>query len=141
MEIQRRILGIDYGRKRIGIAVCDPFRLFSRAVKVVNNNHGALNEILSVSKEFDVEKIVIGMPVRMNGEKSAMTLEVEAFANELHKLFSGEIIFEDERMSSKQAQQIIRDVGTKKKKRREKGTVDKVAAVLILQAYLDDLPQ
>mgnify|MGYP001569286280 CR=1 FL=1 len=141
MEIQRRILGIDYGTKRIGVSVCDPFRLFARAVKVINNTQGLYNELHAVIREFDVEKIVVGIPVRMSGEKSAMTYEVEAFVKKLQEIFSGEIILEDERMSSKQAQQVIRDAGTKKKKRQDKGTVDKVAAVLILQAYLDDLPQ
>ena len=78
----KRILGIDFGTRRIGIAVSDPLNIIARGLTVVPNSAKAISEIHRIAVEYDVEKIVVGLPLTLKGEKGQKALEVEAFVKE-----------------------------------------------------------
>lgn len=131
-----RILGIDYGTKRTGISATDPLQIIVNAVDTVSTNE--LWEFLEkYLAEEEVEKIVIGEPLTLDGKPAKITPLIVGFTRKLKKQYPGiEVVLHDERFSSVAAKQIILQSGIKKKKRRDKTLVDKVSAVLILQDYL-----
>lgn len=137
MSSLKRILGIDYGSKRIGIAVSDPLGIIAQGVSVVANSSTMINEIKKLVHEYDVEMIVVGMPFNLKGEKGIKADEVDRFISQIEKELQIEVVCLDERLTSKMAHQTLRDMEVKKKKRQDKGTIDKMAAALILQGYLD----
>jgi putative Holliday junction resolvase len=137
MSIRKRILGIDYGTRRIGVAVSDPLRLIATGVAVIENSPLAVAEIRQIAARYDPEKIVVGMPFTLKGEKGSSASEVEKFIARLEEELGLEIVRTDERFTSKVAQRTLRDMNVKKKERQVKGTIDMMSAALILQAYLD----
>lgn len=137
MSNLKRILGIDYGSKRIGIAVSDPLRIIAQGISVVANSSTVVNDIIKLVHEYDVEMIVVGMPLNLKGEKGIKADEVEKFISQVEKELQIDVIRFDERLTSKMAHQTLRDMEVKKRKRQDKGTIDKMAAALILQGYLD----
>ena len=139
MNEQKRLLGIDYGEKRVGIAVTDPLRMFAYPLKTILNDSKFWENLKSVFEEFEVETIVLGYPLKENGERSSSTELVEKFKDELGKIIKLPIVFSDERYSSVIAQQQILESVTSRKKRRNKGLIDQNAAAVILQEYLDSL--
>ena len=132
-----RILGIDYGKKRTGIAVTDPLQIIAGGLATVDTP--ALMQFLKeYTAQNEVDKIVIGLPLQMNGEYSESFRYIEPFVKRLKKEFPDkEIIYHDERFTSKIALQSMITGGVKKSDRRDKKLVDKVSAALILQSYLD----
>ena len=132
-----RILGIDYGKKRTGIAVTDPLQIIAGGLTTVDTP--ALMQFLKeYTAQNEVDKIVIGLPLQMNGEYSESFRYIEPFVKRLKKEFRDkEIIYHDERFTSKIALQSMITGGVKKSDRRDKKLVDKVSAALILQSYLD----
>ncbi|MBI4548088.1 MAG: Holliday junction resolvase RuvX [Ignavibacteriae bacterium] len=137
MPSTKRILGIDYGSRRIGISISDPLNIIARAIKVIPNSPQVIAQIKRLVEEFDVEKIVVGMPLTLRGNKGAKAKEVEQFIRLLENEFHLDIIRYDERFTTHTAKQTLRDMGVQKKQRRNKGTLDEIAAALILQGYLD----
>ena len=137
MSHLRRIIGIDYGSKRIGIAVSDPLRIISQSVAVFENSPSIIDDIKALIRKYNPEKIVIGNPVTLKGVKGAKAEEVDRFITVLERELQIEIVRFDERFTSKIAQQTLRDMGVKKKKRQIKASIDAMAAALILQGYLD----
>ena len=137
MSSLKRILGIDYGSKRIGIAVSDPLGIIAQGVSVVANSSTMINEIKKLVHEYSAEMIVVGMPLNLKGEKGIKAEEVEKFITQIEKELQIEVVRFDERFTSKMAHQTLRDMEVKKKKRQAKGTIDRMAAALILQGYLD----
>ena len=135
-EIQGRILGIDYGTKRIGIAVSDPMRIIARSVVTLSNTPKLFEELHALISQYQIEIIIVGNPLTLKGEKSFAAMEVEQFVSSLREIFHGEIVFFDERFTSVQANAILFET-KKKKQRRDKSLVDKVAASVLLQNYLD----
>lgn len=135
----RPAMGIDYGRVRIGVAFSDLTRTFAFGHKTIENSKkkeaDALSEIAALAKERDVDTIVIGKPTRTDGKRSETALLVEAFSAKLAELVSCEIVFEDERFTSKIAEANFRETGISSKKAR--AVLDQRAAELILQSYLD----
>ncbi len=134
-----RILAIDYGKKRVGLAVTDPLQITANALDTVNAE--SIFDYLKqyLSKE-NVEKFVVGFPTQMDGKPSESMQDIQPFVNKLSKLFpEQEIIYVDERFSSTLAQKTILEAGIKKKARQNKALVDKVAATIILQSYLSSL--
>jgi putative Holliday junction resolvase len=132
-----RILAIDYGRKRVGLAVTDPLAIIANGLETV-----ATEKIWDFLKEYltqqDVETVVVGYPVQMNNRPSESMEYLKPFLKKFKKIFpdiSVELI--DERFTSKMARQAMIDGGLKKKKRQDKAMVDKISAVIILQTYLD----
>jgi putative Holliday junction resolvase len=137
MEEQRRILGIDYGAKRVGIAITDPLRIFAYGLTTIENNPKFWDNLLKLFVEYDVELIVLGYPLKESGERSSSTELIEKFKIELESKVKITIELVDERYSSSIAKQQILESVTSKKKRRNKGLVDKNAAAIILQDYMD----
>jgi len=133
----RRILGVDFGSARIGIAISDPLNIIARGLSVIQQGPDAIERIRALAAEHDVERIVVGMPFNLKGEKGVKALEVEAFIVRLRDLHVAEIIPWDERFTSSMAHDTLREMGVPQKKRRQKGLIDEMAAALILQGYLD----
>lgn len=133
-----RILAIDLGTKRTGLAVTDPLKILANPLETIET--GQLMTYLKAycSKE-EVEALVLGLPIRLNGQDNEMTPKVMKLKEELEKAFpEKKIALVDERFTSKMAMQSMIAMGSKKKDRREKaGNLDKVSAAIILQSYLE----
>lgn len=134
-----RILAIDYGSSRIGLAMSDPLNIIAQGLKTIPNDSKTLNEIHTLVKTHNVSHIIIGNPLHLSGRESLKSSEVESFVQKLKKIISVEIVMVDERFTSVMAQQSIRAMGAKKKQRQNKGKIDEVAAAILLQGYLDSL--
>ena len=135
-----RIIGIDYGGKRTGIAVTDPLQLIAGGLETIASGEVEkwLESYIAVEP---VERIVVGCPVMLDGSKSdTMTKFVQPFINRLRKKFPDIVIdMLDERFTSKLAVRAMIDGGMKKKDRRVKANVDKLSATILLQGYLEQL--
>ncbi len=132
-----RILAIDYGVKRTGLAVSDPLQIIAGALETVETKQLERYIADYCSKE-DVTTIVVGKPSQMNGEKSETMRYIEPLVGRLrHNFPDKEIVMYDERFTSVMAQRTIRESGIGKMARRDKTLVDKVAATIILQSYMD----
>jgi putative holliday junction resolvase len=131
-----RILAIDYGMKRTGLAVTDPLKIIATALETVETQK--LMERLSNYMAIEpVERIVIGMPVKTDGSDTHNTQPVLGFIEILKQKFPDmPISIEDERFTSKMAMQAMIQGGMKKSDRRDKTNVDKISAVLILQSFM-----
>ena len=130
-----KILAIDFGKKRIGLAITDSEKIIASPLKTVSNK-----EIFSFLKNFlineDIECIVLGDPKTKRNNKNELIKDLEKFHNKIKNEFKIPIHFIDERFTSKIAFRIILDANIKKMKRRDKSLVDKVSASLILETYL-----
>lgn len=132
-----RILAIDYGTKRTGIAVTDPLQIIANGLDTVPTEKlfDFLNKYLTAE---EVETIVVGEPMHLDGSPAQIAPLIEKFKKKLTELFPAiTVVSQDERFTSADAKQIILQSGAKKKKRRDKALVDKVSAILILQEYLE----
>ena len=132
-----RLLSIDYGKKRTGIAVSDPLQIIANGLTTVETPK--LFDFLSdyLQKE-QVETIVVGLPKQMNGEMSENMRRIEPFVNRLRKLYPQIAVeYFDERFSSKMALQAMIEGGVKKKDRQNKALVDEISATIILQGYME----
>ncbi len=132
-----RILAIDYGLRKTGIAVTDPLQIIASGLDTFNTS-----ELIAFLKKYieeeEVEKIVIGEPLHKDGNPMEFTKKVHQFADQVKKLFPLiPVVFQDERFTSKEAREIIAQSGYTKKKQRERGLVDKISAALILQDYME----
>ncbi|MCI8520624.1 MAG: Holliday junction resolvase RuvX [Clostridia bacterium] len=132
-----RILGIDYGDARVGVAVSDALGFMAQGVKTIKNTgiKQLLNELNEVLTEYKPEKIVIGLPKNMDGTEGFRAEATYKFANKLKTIYEGEIIFWDERLSSVGAARYLNETNTRGKKR--KNVLDTVAACIILEGYLN----
>ena len=137
-----RAIGLDYGDRRIGVAVSDPLGLTASGIEVLTRKNpidhkACIDAIGSIIKEYTVSIIVLGLPKNMDGTEGENCLRVRAFADKLRKAFSDvRIEFFDERLTTSRARQIFNEMGTNEKKRGA-GSADKMAAQLILQGFLD----
>lgn len=132
-----RILAIDYGTKRTGIAVSDPLRLIAGGLETVPT-HQLMAWLKQYTAVEPVDIIVVGKPSRMDGTPSQSFAHIEPFYRRLKREFPGkEIVWHDERFTSAIAQRAIIDGGVRKMARRDKALVDKVSAALILESYMD----
>lgn len=131
-----RILGIDYGRKRTGIAVTDPLQIIANGLETVPT-HTLMQYIKDYTAREQVERIVIGLPRQLNGEPSESMRYITPFVNRLKKEMPDmPITMYDERFSSTIAHRAMIDGGMKKSDRRDKARVDSIAATIILTDYL-----
>ena len=133
-----RILALDYGAKRIGIALSDPLMIFAYPHKTIHNDNKTWDELTSLIKEKSIQKIILGYPYRENGKPSELSKIIEKFKDELEKRFRIEVIFWDERYTSSIAGEMMLESVNKKSKRRDKGIIDMNAAAIILQEYLNE---
>lgn len=131
-----RILAIDYGMKRTGLAVTDPLRIIATALDTVNTPD-LINYLTKYFQNADVEKAIIGLPKRLNNTDSDTAMAVRKFIEKFKVAFPEKPIHTvDERFTSSMAQKAMIAGGMKKKDRQVKGNVDKISAVLILQSYM-----
>ena len=132
-----RLVGIDYGRRRTGLAVSDPLRIFASALDTVDS--AKLIEYLKKYAENEtIERFVIGFPVNLDGTPAEAQAHVDAFLKTLRKAFPEiPVSLEDERFTSVLAHQVMIDGGMKAAGRRDKKSVDRISAQIILQGYMD----
>ncbi len=132
-----RILAIDYGRKRCGIAVTDPSKIIANGLETVPT-HTLFEYLEKYMQAEDVELIVMGYPTQTNGVESESMRYIKPFVNRLKNKYPDlPVSWVDERFTSKIAFQAMLDGGVKKKERQNKALVDKVSATIILQTYLE----
>ena len=132
-----RIIGIDYGRKRVGVAVSDPLGIFASPMDTV-----PAAKIIDYLKKYaeteSVTRFVVGYPVNMDNTPSEAAADVDIFLKNMAKAFTSvPVTLEDERFTSVLAHRAMIDGGMKAKDRRDKSSVDKISAAIILQSYLD----
>ncbi len=134
-----RILAIDFGLKRTGLAVTDPYRIIATALDTVETNN-LIGYLKNYFKKEIVSKVVIGLPKQMDNTDSQIAPEVRKFVSTFQTTFPDIVIQTvDERFTSKMAQQAMVTGGMKKKDRQVKGNVDKISAVLILQSFMQEI--
>jgi putative Holliday junction resolvase len=135
-----RLLGLDYGDRRIGVAICDELGMTARGIATVvrKNREADLAAIAEFVARFGVEKIVIGYPLRLDGSEGIQCDKVNRFARRLESRLSVPVIRRDETFSTKEAEELLRKIGVRREKHR--AVVDRLAACIILQGYLDALP-
>jgi len=132
-----RILGLDYGEKRIGIAVSDELGLTAQGLETLQRKNAAhdVERIGKIARDLGVEKIVVGYPIRLNGEEGIQCEKVKRFAGRLETALSVPVVFQDETLTTREAESILIQANVRREKR--KLLVDKLAAGIILQSYLD----
>jgi putative holliday junction resolvase len=132
-----RILAIDYGRKRVGLAVTDPLQIIASPLETVHSK-----DVIQFLKDYDlaegIESFVLGMPMNLNNQPTDATADAQQFERLLKKHFPEKAVYlQDERFTSKMAMAAMIAGGMKKKDRREKGNIDKISAAIILQSFLE----
>jgi putative Holliday junction resolvase len=132
-----RILGLDYGSRRIGVAICDELGMTAQGVATIvrRNREADLGAIDEMVRRHGVELVVIGYPLRLDGSEGIQCEKINRFIRRLEARLSLPVIRWDETLSTKQAEELLRQGGVDREKRR--GIVDRVAASIILQGYLD----
>lgn len=132
-----RVLGIDYGDARVGVAVSDLLGIMANGVGTIQNKSKKylMSELGAVIDEYKPEKIVIGLPKNMDGSEGFRVDATHEFAAALKKIYDGDIVFWDERLSSMGAKRFLNETNTRGKKRKD--VLDTVAACIILEGYLN----
>ena len=132
-----RIIGIDYGRKRMGLAITDPLGLFASPLTTINPNDFD-SYIDKLMKSETIESFVVGYPVKMNNTPSEAVKDINPFIRKLKKKYPDiPVHLVDERFTSQMALRTMIDGGVKKTKRKNKATIDIISASIILQSFLD----
>lgn len=135
-----RALAVDFGERRIGMAISDPTGVLATPLPTLTRRAGKRPPwaaILEVIASRDVDRIVVGLPLTLEGGENEWTREVRAFGDRLGERSGLPVAYMDERMTSVRAERAVRALGLKKRERERKARVDAAAAVLILQAFLD----
>ena len=131
-----RYLGVDYGSKRVGLAISDGLGITARPLEVVRRADAA-SRVKEIVDEFPVEKLVVGLPSSLSGEEGDSAAAARQLGEELAGATRVEVVYVDERFTSKLAESALLESGMRRSRRRD--TVDKVAAAIILQGYLDSI--
>jgi putative holliday junction resolvase len=133
-----RVMAIDYGSKAIGVAISDELRLTVRPLTTLRRNKQSRNQIIAqlqnLIQEHEVAELVVGLPLSLDGSFGDAAERVRIFIVELKKIISIPIIEQDERLTSREAEEVMRELGFDMRKRKEKS--DEYAAAIILQDYL-----
>jgi RNAse H-fold protein YqgF len=130
-------MGIDFGRRRTGLAVSDPLRIFASALDTVDTAK-LIDYLKNYTEKETIERFVVGYPVNMDGTPSEAQADVDAFLKTLAKAFPAiPVTLEDERFTSVLAHRAMIDGGMKASARRDKKSVDRISAAIILQGYMD----
>ena len=136
--MKERIIGIDYGRKRVGVAVSDPLGIFASALDTIPAAK-IIDYLKNYTQNNKVERFVVGYPMNLNGKPAECAQYVDVFLKQLKKQFPDiPVTLEDERFTSQLAMKAMIAGGMKKSDRREKENVDKISAAIILQSYMDN---
>jgi putative Holliday junction resolvase len=135
-----RTLAIDFGERRIGLAVSDPTGMLAQPLPALLRRRGKrppVQAILDLMAEYDVSSAVVGLPLSLEGDDTDWTAEVRQFARQLAERAGIDVFLVDERMTSVAAERVVRSLGLPRGERERKDRVDTAAAMLILQAFLD----
>lgn len=137
-----RIIGLDYGTKTVGVAMSDPLGITAQAVETIerkeeNKLRKTLARIEALAKEYEVEKFVVGLPKHMNNDIGERAQKAMEFAEMLKKRTGLEVVMWDERLSTVSAERTLMESGVRREDRKQ--YVDQIAAVFILQGYLDSI--
>lgn len=135
-----RVLGVDFGMKRIGLAVSDPTGTIATPLETVRRRAGKrppFKQIEDSVEDYDIEHVVVGLPLALSGEENDWCAEVRDMGAKLATRLGVDASFVDERMTSVRAERAVRAIGLSRTARRDKGRVDAGAAQLILQSWLD----
>ena len=137
-----RILGLDYGSRTVGVAISDPTGLIAQPLKTITRERESmlrktLSEIQEIVREYEVDRIVLGLPFNMDDTEGERARKTREFREKLSLRTEVPIIFMDERLTTVAAQEILDDSGIPRSE--QKKVIDQVAAGLILQTYLDDV--
>ena len=133
------ILAIDYGEKRLGLAISDPNQIISKPLKtiILSDSQYIYNELEKIISDYEIQKLIIGLPLGMDGKKTQQTSKVEAFKEDLQNKISIPVILFDERLSSVSAKKSLISQGIKTGHNKSK--IDQTAAAIFLQHFLDTL--
>lgn len=137
-----RIMGLDYGTKTVGVSMCDPLGITAQAVETIerkseNKLRKTLARIESLVSEYNVEKIVLGLPKHMNNDIGERAEKAMEFGEMLHRRTGLEVVMWDERLTTVEAERTLIESGVRRENRKQ--YIDQIAAVFILQSYLDSL--
>lgn len=136
VELSGRILAIDFGSRRMGVAVSDPLGITAQGLETIQRKNKRTDFALlqKLIHDYEVREIVLGLPLKMSGEHGRQSDKVEEFAQELRQKFNLPVHLWDERLTSAEANRVLREADLSIQKRAQ--AVDRMAAVLILQSYL-----
>jgi putative Holliday junction resolvase len=138
VKVQGRILGIDFGTRRIGISVSDPLQIIAQSLLTLENDATVVQAIGEIVEREAVGLIVVGMPFSLKGNKGSKAQEVDRFIRQLEEAIPLTVVRWDERFTSSLAHDTMIRMGTKRKERREdRGRIDAMAAAIMLQGFLD----
>ena len=129
-----RILALDYGRKRIGVAISDPLGITAQPQPYLPASKKIIEEVQTLVQVKQIEKIIVGLPLTMKGTDSEMTIEVRAFTKNLQEKILIPIELYDERCTSDSANRLLIEANVSRQKRKE--VVDSIAAAILLQSYM-----
>lgn len=135
-----RVMGIDYGSRRVGVALSDPLRIIAGEGRTLENTPALIEELAGLARENQVHTIVVGVPYSDDGGVGRKAAEVLEFIQKLEGVVHATVETWDESLTSVDARERLLEAGLKKKKRREKGRIDAMAARLILQGFLEHNP-
>jgi putative Holliday junction resolvase len=133
---ETRILSIDFGMKRIGLALSDPLKIFAYPFKTLKNDNNFFNELTKLIKDQKIDKVILGIPDEGNESTNEVRKKIISLKNKIEKL-GIEVITIDEGFTSLMAKERVIESVSKKTKRRDKGLLDRHSAAIILQEYLD----
>jgi putative Holliday junction resolvase len=136
-ELKHRVLGLDVGSRRIGIAVSDALGITAQGLETLerSNKRSDFEHLRRVIREYDIKEIVVGLPLRMSGSEGTQSEKMRALAEELEKKFKMPVHLWDERLTSAEANRFLRETELSIEKRGK--AVDRMAAVLILQGWME----
>ncbi|MGA7754667.1 MAG: Holliday junction resolvase RuvX [Candidatus Sulfotelmatobacter sp.] len=134
----RRVLGLDVGARRIGVAISDPLGITAQGLETLHrkNKKYDLQFLNRVIREYDVQEIVVGLPLRMSGAEGIQAGKIQEFAEDLRKRFKLPVHLWDERLTSAEANRLLRETDLSIEKRGK--AVDRMAAILILQGWMEN---
>ncbi len=137
METANRVLGLDVGARRIGIAISDPLGITAQGLDTLHrkNKKHDLHYFHRLIRQYQVAEIVVGLPLRMSGEEGAQAEKIQLFAEDLRKHFKLPVHLWDERLTSAEANRLLRETDLSIEKRGQ--AVDRMAAILILQGWME----
>ena len=138
------MLGIDAGERRVGVAISDQTRLIATPLTVLDRQRGlgpVLDRLTQLALREDVERVVVGLPLNADGSEGPQARRARDFARVASRVLALPVELWDERLSTQEAEAIVRDQGRNPKRLRERGQIDAIAAAVILQDFLDHSPR
>jgi len=138
--VKKRILALDLGARRICVAVSDPLGITAQGLETIERRNGRtdMETLQRLARQYEVGMVLVGQPLNMSGTAGIQAQKAEAFAGQLQRRLGIEVSLWDERLTTAEAQRVLKSSGVSLEKR--KAAVDRMAAVLLLQSYLDRAP-